>query len=184
MTNVKFLLLEFLIEPVECTTFITLFLFSPLIAQTTLSIVSVMVANGNKVKSWPGSFKICDNTIKVFLNAFAEGLAIFLPITVCHGIINLQINKSTCDFCQIFCLDKGYSIWFSIVYSKKSNVHLLYSFIHVIILSHTVIIKFFCKHLAKTFRKTCDPTADQFAKWQHLLGRYWNWKLATQRIWI
>ena len=31
-----------------------------------------------------------------------------LPITVCDGIINLSINKSTCDFCQIFLLDKGF----------------------------------------------------------------------------
>ena len=25
-----------------------------------------------------------------------------LPITVCDGMINLQINKGACDFCQIF----------------------------------------------------------------------------------
>ena len=44
------------------------------------------------------------STIKVFLNPFAKGLAILLQNTVCDGIINLQINKITCDFCQIFCL--------------------------------------------------------------------------------
>ena len=30
--------------------------------------------------------------IEVFLNAFAKGLAKILPIIVCDGIINLQIN--------------------------------------------------------------------------------------------
>ena len=29
----------------------------------TLSIASVMVANGNKIKSWSGTFEICDNTM-------------------------------------------------------------------------------------------------------------------------
>ena len=79
MTNEKFILLEFVIEPVEPKTFIfpvwlfdTLFfiftldytdditLLTPI---HTLSIVSVMVANGSKVKSWPGSFEICYNTM-------------------------------------------------------------------------------------------------------------------------
>ena len=29
-----------------------------------------------------------------------------MSITVCDGILNLSINKNTCDFCQIFLLDK------------------------------------------------------------------------------
>ena len=40
-----------------------------------------------------------------FLNTFAKGLTSILATTVCDGIINLQINKSTCDFSQIFLLD-------------------------------------------------------------------------------
>ena len=54
--------------------------------------------------------------IEVFLNAFAKGLAKILPIIVCDGIINLQINKRTYDFCQIYLLDKRCSIRFCMVY--------------------------------------------------------------------
>ena len=39
--------------------------------------------------------------LQVFPNAFAKGLAKILQITVCDGIINLLINKSTCYFCLI-----------------------------------------------------------------------------------
>ena len=56
-----------------------------------------------------------------------------LPTTVCDGIFNLSINKSTCDFCQMFLLDKRCSMQFYMVYQIKSNVYLLYSFIHVFI---------------------------------------------------
>ena len=49
---------------------------------------------------------VTKNTFEDFLNPFAKGLAQILPITVCDGTINLEINTSTCDFCQIFLLDK------------------------------------------------------------------------------
>ena len=96
-----------------------------------------------------------NGTVEVFLNPFAKGLAKHLPITVCDGIINLQINKSTTDFCQIFLLDKDVNV---ILYtlSKKSNVYILYSFIDIFI--YNSIIKYywenFAKPLAKAFRKT------------------------------
>ena len=35
---------------------------------------------------------------EVSLKPVAKGLAKILPIKFCDGIINLQINKSTCDF--------------------------------------------------------------------------------------
>ena len=79
VTNEKFPLLEFVIEPVEPTAFIFpvwrfdtfVFIFTlgftdnlTLLAPIhNLCIVSVMVASGKKVKSWSGSFKICDTTI-------------------------------------------------------------------------------------------------------------------------
>ena len=50
------------------------------------------------------SLLIFHYSIEVFLNPFAKKIA----NTICDGIINLQINKSTCDFCQTsvryFCL--------------------------------------------------------------------------------
>ena len=102
------------------------------------------------------SSNIFVETIEVFLNPFAKGLAKLLPITVCDEIFNLQIHKSTCDFCQIFLLDKRSFMRFCIVYPKKPNEHLLYSFIHVFI--HNSITKYcwqnFAKALAKAFRKT------------------------------
>ena len=95
-------------------------------------------------------------TFEVFLNPFAKGLAKFLSITVCGGIINLQIHQSTCDFCPIFLLDKRCSMLFCMVNQIKSNVHLLYSFIHIFI--HNSITKYywqnFARSLAKAFRKT------------------------------
>ena len=77
-----------------------------------------------------------------------------LPITVCDGIFNLSINKSTCAFCQIFLLDKRCSMQFCMVCQIKCNVHLLYSFILVFIPSQSVFGKSFAKPLAKAFRKT------------------------------
>ena len=69
--------------------------------------------------------RIRNDTIKVFLSLFSKDLAKKLPITVYDGIINLQINKSTCDFCQIFVLHKIYVILHGL--PKLSIVHLFMS---------------------------------------------------------
>ena len=81
-------------------------------------------------------------------------------ITVCGGIINLQINKSTCHFCQIFLLDKRCPVQFLYGLPKVSNVHLLYSFIHVFIYNSITNYYWqnFAKPLAKAFRKNPFPT--------------------------
>ena len=73
MTNEKCTLHEFVIEPLEPTGlifhFLTLcFIFTihytyALVHIHTFFIVSVLVANGNKAKSWPGSFQSCDDTM-------------------------------------------------------------------------------------------------------------------------
>ena len=85
--------------------------------------------------------------IEFLLNPLAKGLANFLPITVCDGIINLQINKSICDFCQIFLLDKWCSLQFCMTYQNILNVHLLYLFIHIFV--HNSITKYYWQNFAK-----------------------------------
>ena len=90
-------------------------------------------------------------TIEVFLNPLSKVWQRNFPITVCDGNFNLSINKSTCDLCQIFLLDKRCSMQFCKVYQIKSNVHLLYSFIHVFFHNSS-----FAKPLAKAFRKTSN----------------------------
>ena len=62
---------------------------------------------------------------KLFIRtSLPKSLAIFLPIKVCHGIINLQINKSIYDLCPISLRNEGCSMWFCMVYQQISNVHL------------------------------------------------------------
>ena len=75
-----------------------------------------------------------------------------LPMKVCDGNFNLSINKSTYDFCQISLLDKRCSMQFCMVYQIKSNVHLLYSFIHVFI--YNSITKCFWQKRCQTFGKS------------------------------
>ena len=73
------------------------------------------------------------------------------PKTVCDGIFNLSINKSTCDFCQIFLLDKRCSTQFCVIYQIKSNVYLMY--IYYILLFMFFFLIPSQSVLAKAFRK-------------------------------
>ena len=79
---------------------------------------------------WGFWAKIAESPI-ILLQYVFEVLVKFLPITVCDGIINLQINKSVCDFCHIFLLDKWCSSQFCMVYQKYQIyiycIHLLMS---------------------------------------------------------
>ena len=80
-------------------------------------------------------------TIEVFLNPFGKGLAKLLPLKFAMELLIYRLIKSTCDFCQVFLLDKRCSMQFCIVYQKISYVHFLYSFIHVFI--HNSITKYY-----------------------------------------
>ena len=72
------------------------------------------------------------------IQGFSEHICARFSIIVCDWIINVQINESTCDFCQIFLLDKRCSNWFA----KKYQIYIccIDFFMSLFILSSQSII--------------------------------------------
>ena len=82
-----------------------------------------------------------------------------LPITVCDGIFNLSINKSTCDFCQrFFCFTKVFN---AILYGLPT-IYCIQLFMSLFIIPSQSIYYWqnFAKPFAKVFRKTFPFAVD------------------------